>query len=132
MVKDTDAMQKALVDISNADDLVASFLPKIKTFLTVNLKAEWALHEALGWHRNDAHRTECDRAKQNAKRLDRLAAAELASITSEEYIDRRSSIIPATPRRIGEDEEAGPAPVTPVAAGIPASARPPVRRVAVT
>ena len=118
MVKDTDAMQKALTDISDVDDLIATFLPKMKAYLTVTLKAPWALQEAFGWYRNDAHRAECDRAKQNAKRLDQLAAAELANITTEEYIDRRSSILPVTPpRRVGDDEEAGPAPATPVAAG---------------
>ena len=111
-------MQKALTDISDVDDLIATFLPKMKAYLTVTLKAPWALQEAFGWYRNDAHRAECDRAKQNAKRLDQLAAAELANITTEEYIDRRSSILPVTPpRRVGDDEEAGPAPATPVAAG---------------
>lgn len=47
MVKDTDAMQKALTDISDVDDLIATFLPKMKAYLTVTLKAPWALQEAF-------------------------------------------------------------------------------------
>ena len=46
MVKDTDAMQKALTDISDVDDLIATFLPKMKAYLTVTLKAPWALQRA--------------------------------------------------------------------------------------
>ena len=116
MVRDTDAMQRAVPDISGPEDFIHTWLPEMKTFITMVLRAEWLLHEALGWYRNDAHRAECTRAKQNAKRLDTLAATELASITTDDYIDRRASILPGTPRR-GEDEgpAPAPAPTTPAA-----------------
>ena len=65
-------MQRAVPDISGPEDFIHTWLPKMKTFITMVLRAEWLLHEALRWYRDEAHRAECTRAKQNAKRLDTL------------------------------------------------------------
>jgi len=49
MVRDTDVTQRAVADISGPEDFIHTWLPEMKTFITVVLHAEWLLHDWPTW-----------------------------------------------------------------------------------
>ena len=63
MVREADVAQKPLADITGSEDFLSTWLPLMVNYLTVTLKAPWALFDALGWWHNDDHRDECELAK---------------------------------------------------------------------
>ena len=107
MVREADVAQKPLADITGSEDFLSTWLPLMVNYLTVTLKAPWALFDAYGWWHNDDHRNECDESKQKARQLDRLVAIEVESLTTERFLDRRATMggLPVTPQRDAEDGE---------------------------
>ena len=107
MVREADVAQKPLADITGSEDFLSTWLPLMVNYLTVTLKAPWALFDAYGWWYNDDHRNECDESKQKARQLDRLVAIEVESLTTERFLDRRATMggLPVTPQRDAEDGE---------------------------